>query len=446
MSHYKPYSSYKDSGVEWLGHIPEHWEVKRLKNVALARNSNVDKKSYANEQNVQLCNYTDVYYNERITDSINFMKATAKREDIVRFALKSDDVIITKDSESPDDIGIPALVAESATGVICGYHLTLIRPLNVIFGEYLFRTLCSSPSSTQFYLGASGVTRYGLGKGAIDGLRLSVPPHSEQQAIAAFLDRETARIDALIEKKLRQIELLKEKRQAIITQAVTKGLDPDVPMKDSGVEWLGMVPEHWKSYQVRHLVYMWGGGTPSKSNLSYWDGNIPWVSPKDMKADYISDAQDKITAIAVKESSTKLIPLDSILVVVRGMILIHSVPVALTKTELTINQDMKALVPNKQISCEYLLMLLKGLKDRILSIVDKSAHGTCVLPTEDFMRLLVVIPNLMEQNKIVQDVNCSINHMDSFIEKTNHSIDLLKERRSALITAAVTGQIDVRGE
>ena len=230
----------------------------------------------------------------------------------------------------------------------------------------------------------------------------------------------------------------------MISHAVTKGLNPDVAMKDSGVEWLGQVPEHWQKKILKYIVSQQGGGTPDKSNLSFWDGDIPWVSPKDMKVDYISTSQDKITVKAIEQSSTKLVPIGSVLMVVRGMILIHSVPVALTQEAVTINQDMKALIPNNDLDSEYFLYLLKGLKDYLLDYVETSGHGTKCLRSDDFMNMPLFLPNVEEQKNIVQYIKNKSEVFDSLINKAESAIQLMQERRTALISSAVTGKIDVR--
>ncbi|WP_236636432.1 restriction endonuclease subunit S [Exiguobacterium sp. SH0S1] len=157
----------KDSGVEWIGEIPEHWEVRKIKDVANVYSSNIDKKSVEGEKEVLLCNYVDVYYNDSITANLDFMKATAKVDQIKTFTLKKHDVIITKDSESPTDIAIPTWVSQDLDGVVCGYHLSLIRCAESVLGHYLYYNLESVQIREQFYTRANGVTRYGLSKEAI---------------------------------------------------------------------------------------------------------------------------------------------------------------------------------------------------------------------------------------------------------------------------------------
>ena len=251
----KLYPKYKDSGIERIGKVPEHWRVEKLKWLAKVRLSNIDKKSKEEELAVELCNYVDVYYNDNLTSDIDFMKATARQDQIDIFSLKEGDILITKDSETPDDIAVPAFVPSSLHGVVCGYHLAHVRPYRKYAdGNYLFRSFSAHGISDQFEISANGVTRFGIGKQAIDNSVFLSPPLEEQTTIAAYLDRKTTQIDNLISKKQKLIELLKEERAAIINQAVTKGLNPDVPMKNSGIEWLGEVPEKWEVKRLKYVI------------------------------------------------------------------------------------------------------------------------------------------------------------------------------------------------
>ena len=220
-----PNARLKPSGVEWLGDVPEHWEVRRLRTVAEMRVSNVDKHTVDGELPVRLCNYVDVYKNDRITQAIPFMSATASEDEIQRFRLERDDVLITKDSETWDDIGIPALVTESARDLISGYHLAMLRPSNGVFGAYLFRALQSKSVAHQFHVKANGVTRYGLTHLGIQSIWIPLPPFVEQAAIVEYLDRATASIDNAIARAGRQIELLEEYRTRLIADVVTGKLD-----------------------------------------------------------------------------------------------------------------------------------------------------------------------------------------------------------------------------
>lgn len=215
------------NGNNWPAQVPTDWEVVPLRAVADYEVSNVDKKSDDAEHPVRLCNYVDVYHNEFITLDLDFMQATATPVEAAKFSVRIDDVIITKDSESWDDIGVPAHVRETAADLVCGYHLAQIHPRrDRLSGSFLLRCLQSRPIRLQLELAANGVTRFGLPKAAIGSVRLPLPPLNTQRIIADFLDAETARIDSLIAAKKSLLAILAEKRRALVTQAVTRGLDP----------------------------------------------------------------------------------------------------------------------------------------------------------------------------------------------------------------------------
>ena len=234
---YKPYPEYQDSGIPWLGKVPRGWGVRRLRDVVELRISNVDKHHREHEQPVRLCNYVDVYKHERIHASMNFMRATASPEEIKKFRLEKHDVIITKDSETWDDIGVPALVESISPDVLCGYHLAILRPRKEqIEGPYLLRAIQSKPVSYQFHVEAKGITRYGLGQHAIKSALLPLPPLQEQRQIARFLDVKMDQIQTARRKIRREIELLQEYRTRLIADVVTGKLDVrglDVPAAET---------------------------------------------------------------------------------------------------------------------------------------------------------------------------------------------------------------------
>lgn len=211
----------KPSGVEWIGEIPEGWEVKKLKNICFHINSNVDKLSKSNEQEVKLCNYVDVYKNDRITSGIDFMKATATIEQIRKFKIRIGDVIITKDSEDWKDIGIPSYVDFEEDNLICGYHLAILRPIGEVVGKFLFFALKAEMSKIQFGLNANGVTRYGLPQNGIKNILVVFPAEKEQIMIVKYIEREIAKLEAAISNQHQQIEKLKEYKAVLIDSAVT---------------------------------------------------------------------------------------------------------------------------------------------------------------------------------------------------------------------------------
>jgi len=214
----------RDSGVEWIGKIPNHWKTKKLKYTSFVIPSNVDKHVYSDEEPVKLCNYTDVYYNEYLSDNLSFSKGSCTILELEKYILHSGDIVLTKDSESPDDIGVPCYLPSNIQNLVCGYHLTMIRPLN-IHGEYLFRFVQSDRTRRYFEVNSSGVTRFGLGKPTIENLLLPIPPEDEQKEISNHIRNQTQIIDDSIRLESSRIDLLKEYRQSLISEVVTGKID-----------------------------------------------------------------------------------------------------------------------------------------------------------------------------------------------------------------------------
>lgn len=221
-----PDAPMRDSDIPWLGEIPEHWDFKKLKYVAVIKPSNVDKKSYDGEKKVLLCNYLDVYKNEFIDNSFSFMEATANENEITKFTIKKGDVLVTKDSETPDDIASPAYIKEDLENVICGYHLAQIRGNNIeLIGEYLFRLFQSRKLNSHFEISANGITRFGLSVDSFQQVFVPLPPIKEQSDITRYIQTGNQRIDVTISKIEREISLLHEYRTALISDAVTGKID-----------------------------------------------------------------------------------------------------------------------------------------------------------------------------------------------------------------------------
>jgi type I restriction enzyme, S subunit len=438
---FKTYLTYKASGFEWLGEIPAHWEVRRLKTIAAIQLSNVDKKSVEGEDAVRLCNYTDVYYNERITSDLDFMSATATLEQIRRFALRAGDVLITKDSESWTDIAVPAVVAEDLPDVLCGYHLAHIRPFKGSDGAYLSRVFAAAGPRDQFYVAANGITRFGLGGDAIGSAVFPLPPESEQRAIAAFLDRETARIDALVAKKERLIELLQEKRTALITHAVTKGLDPNVPMKDSGVEWLGETPSHWEVKRWRYCCRITEGQVAPDDDR--------YRSPVLIAPNHIESGTGRIL---YTETAAEQGVISGKYLVAEGNIIYSKIRPGLNKVciatgDWLCSADMYPVaITERELTPQYLLYFM--LSDPFVRLmVDESMRVAMPkVNRETLADSPVLLPPSPEQTRLTRFLDEQTGRIDLLITKVREAVDRLHELRTALISTAVTGKIDVREE
>lgn len=206
-----------------------------------------------------------------------------------------------------------------------------------------------------------------------------------------------------------------------------------------GAPWLGTLQADWPLVPLRYLVSFLSGGTPDKGNPQFWSGGtIPWVSPKDMKIDRIDDAEDHITEAALDGSATQLVPVGSVLVVVRGMILAHTLPVAVTTGPVAINQDIKALVCGPRLLPGFLHAVLVGQAEWLLSLADSSAHGTKKLETEVLRRFEVPCPPLEVQRRIVETLQARATSLDVLATAKQRVIDLLAEKRKAIIASAVT--------
>lgn len=221
----KPYEGYKATKIPWVNKIPKHWNTHRLRTISTMLVSNVDKHTLENEQSVRLCNYVDVYKNERITEDLEFMKASATQDEINNFKLQINDVLVTKDSEIWTDIGVPSLVCHEANDLLCGYHLAIIRPKKQIHGEYLLRLLQDKFIATQMHVSANGVTRYGLSHGDIKNVTIPIPSTDEQILIADFLNKYNENTSLTIKKYTKEIELIQEYKTSIIANVVTGKVD-----------------------------------------------------------------------------------------------------------------------------------------------------------------------------------------------------------------------------
>ena len=446
MSRYKAYLEYKDSGVEWLNSIPQHWEVNQLKHACNVYPSNVDKKTYDGEAAVLLCNYTDVYYNEKIDRSLDFMPASASADQIEKFTLRGGDTIITKDSETADDIAIAAYVPDDLSDVICGYHLSVIRPKSNTCGAFVKRLFDSAYAKSNFTVLANGLTRVGLSQYAIDNVAMPWPPAEEQEKIAAFLDRETAKIDALIEKQQRLIELLKEKRQAVISHAVTKGLNPNATMKDSGVEWLGEVPAHWVVTQLKfNTLEMQTGPFGSQLHAEdYVDDGIPLVNPAHMiDGKIVSDSQVTVDENTWQRLSRHQLKSGDLILARRGELGRCAVVTKEQEGWLCGTGSLKAKL-NDRLTPEYSYLLITS--EGVVSELSLESKGSTMdnLNTETLGRVRLPVPPTGEQIDILEYVHLVAGEFKSLIDKADSAISLMQERRTALISAPVTGKIDVR--
>jgi len=425
------------SHLDWATELPAQWEAKPLRSTADYVVSNVDKVPAENECPVRLCNYTDVYNNDFITLVLDFMQATASEHEIARFGLLIDDVVITKDSESWDDIGVPALVRETASDLVCGYHLALLRPhRQKMDGAFLFRCLQAKPVRVQLELAANGVTRFGIPKVAIGAMTLPVPPLSQQRAIAAFLDRETARLDALVAAKERVLGLLAEKRRALITRAVTRGLDPRAPLRDSGIPWLGKIPAHWETERARWLFRERDERSSTGDEELLTVSHLTGVTPRSEKDVNMFEAE---TTEGYK-------------ICLAGDLVINTLwawmgAMGVSPVNGIVSPAYNVYQPGDRLNSGFVdVMVRMPIFAEEVTRYSKGVWSSRLrLYPEGFFEVCLPVPPLVEQRKIVAHVAEELSKLDALRSATERTIVLLQERRAALISAAVTGRIEVEG-
>lgn len=435
------YEKYKNSGVEWIEEVPEHWEVKRLKYVISNKlkygaNETAEQEDKSNPRYIRI---TDFDSEGKLRNDTFKSLVPEKAKD---FLLEEGDVLFARSGAT---VG-KTFQFKNYQGEACfaGYLIKASPNERIMLSDFLYLYTRSGLYENWKNSIFNQATIENIGADKYAFLEIPVPPLEEQRTIILYLNNKTAEIDQLIADKKRLITLYEEEKTALINQAVTKGINPDVKMKDSGIEWLGEVPEEWEVKKLKYILQsIVGGGTPSTTNSLYWDGDIPWVSAKDMKQDLIFSTQDFITELAVKESSTSFIPDERVLIVVRSGILKHTLPVAINKVPVCINQDLKALKPIPQISTDYFFWKLKGMSKDILTFCNKMGATVDSIELTDLMNFPFSFPDIQEQHVIVNHIKMGLNLINDKLQKHQNLIDLLTEYRTALISEVVTGKIKV---
>jgi type I restriction enzyme S subunit len=449
---YKPYGEYKDSGVEWMGEIPAHWEVKRIKHVATKIGSGKTPSGgaevYLNE-GIMLVRSQNVHFGGLRLDDVAFVDEATDRE-MANTRVLENDVLLNITGASLGRCCLARLAGRRAN---VNQHVCIIRPRQTQFDpSALSSALTSNALQAQIFNNENGISRDALNFVQIGNFAVCKPTLQEQQAITAFLDRETERIDGLVAKKERLIELLQEKRSALITRAVTKGLDPNVPMKDSGVEWLGEIPAHWEVFSLRRLIAgIEQGWSPVADDRVA--GPDEWAVIKlsaVSKGKFLGDEHKALPAGLAPDRRFEIREGDFLLTRANTPEFVGEVCVArgvrsglmLCDLVYRLNLVTERVVP------EYLSFWLLSRAGRYQIEVDaRGASQSMVKVSQGIIRAwTVVLPPIQEQRAITEFADRNAARLDALVAKVRTAIDRLRELRTALISAAVTGKIDVREE
>ena len=446
MSQFKPYPVYKDSGVEWIGEVPSTWEVKPFKWLLSHNDGGVWGDDPTGDDDTLVLRSTDqtVDGNWRITDPALRKLSTKEKADAL---LVEGDLVVTKSSGSSLHIGKTTLVTAeiSKQGCCYGNFMQRLRVNSSFTPKLAWYVMNNELARSQLDLLSNSTTGLANLNGTLIGeILLPVSTVAEQTQIARFLDHETARIDALIKEQQRLIELLKEKRQALISHAVTKGLDPSVTMKDSGVEWLGEVPAHWEVTKFKWPLRTASGGTPpSNDREAYYDGGIPWLRSLDLTDDLVTEYEVTVTHQAIEETSCKIVPKNSVLIAMYGGDGTIGKNGLLT-FDSAINQAICAFLPSNRCSPEYLHRYIQFYRPYWM-IGAESSRKDPNIGQDRIGDHFLTLPPLQEQLDIVGFTNIELLKFSALVNEAQTGVELLQERRSALISAAVTGKIDLRG-
>ena len=444
---YKKYHSYIDSGIDWLGEIPEHWEVKTLKYLIAKIIDNRGRTPIIEDTGIPMLeakhiNGTNTY------NSNNFDKFISNEsyKTFIRDDIEENDILFV----TVGTIGKANLVNKNPNFVIA-QNIIAFRPNNDINSRFFLNYLRSQEIKEAMNTTNKNSILDSIKISDFIQVRVSIPQIEEQQQIANFLDKATAKIDTLIEKQTKQIELLEEKRQAVISHAVTKGINPNVPMKDSGVEWLGEIPEHWEVSKLRFLFSFSTGLNITKANLIDEDG-IPCVNYGEIHSKYGFQ-------VNANKDSLKYVDKEYLITSKTSLLSEGDFVFADTSEDVKGSGNFTHVVGDSKIFAGYhtvIARLINNYNSRFFAyIFDSNIFRTQIQLSIKGVKVFSItqailkncsiwFPVIEEQQQIANYLDEKTSKIDILIEKSNKSIELLKEKRTALISAAVTGKIDVR--
>ncbi len=432
MSVFPKYERYKDSGFEWLGEVPEHWDVQSLRAVAglyVEKNQpDLPVLSVYREYGVIPKDSRDDNHNATSLDTSNYK------------VVRPGDLAVNKMKAWQGSLGV-----SEHHGIVSPAYITCRLNQEKVTGRYIHYLLRS-----KTLIGALDSISYGVRVGQWDmrfedfkKVGITIPPKPEQDRIVAFLDQKTAEIDALIAKKQRQIELLDEQKAILINRAVTRGLNPNAKLKPSGIEWIGEIPEHWEVKRIGHLGKVGNGSTPFRSNPSYWNSaDYAWLNSGSVNQGIITEADQFVSKLALKECHLPLVKDGSIVIAITGQGKTRGTA-ALLAIPATINQHLAYIeIPNSVASSEFIYLALKSHYHRLRAISD-SGSTKGALTCQDVKEFKIALPPHSEQEALVSKSQELERLFVGLLVKVESQIQLLKIVRSTLIAHTVTGRIKV---
>ena len=441
MAKYQAYAEYKDSGVEWLGEIPESWTIAKLGIAAFMQEGPGLRTWQFTDSGTRVICVTNITENGIDFSKLEkFISNAEYFQNYQHFTVNKGDILL---SSSGNSWGKIATYFDTEKVILNTSTIRLNESSNKkIIRDFIKYILSSLSTKEQLGLMMTGACQPNFGPTHLGQVKVTIPSKNEQTQIANFLDHETRKIDHLIEKQQQLIELLKEKRQAVISHAVTKGLNPNVKMKDSGVEWLGEVPEHWEVSKFGYISQVVRGGSPRPAgDPTLFNGDYsPWVTVAEITKDdelYLTSTETFLTKKGSEQC--RVFKAGTLLLSNSGATL--GVPKILC-IDANANDGVvgfEQLQIDIEFAYYYLSILTNDLRERV-----KQGSGQPNLNTDIVKNISIAIPPLSEIQLIVTEIKGQVEKFVSLIQKAERQILLMQERRTALISAAVTGKIDVR--
>ena len=434
----KPYEKYKESRIPWVDELPVAWEEFRLRYLGALDAGGVDKKINEGESLYKSVHYMDVYRGSlrNIFDSPNYLIVSATPQKRDKCILRKGDVLFTTSSETPNDIGHSCVIGEDLNDTLFGYHLLRLRVTDKIdfqFRKYLFG---ANYLRTWFSYRAVGMTRYGISNIDFADARIMIPPIDEQKKISNYLDQKVSQIDDLIQNKQELIDLLKEQRISVICSAVTKGIDSTAEMKDSGNEWLGYIPSHWRVVPAKALF------AQSKETRHETDVQLTASQKYGIisQEDYMERQNYKIVLADKGLQNWKHVEPNDFIISLRsfqGGLEISYIPGCITWHYIV-------LKPKAGVEPEYFKWLFKS--PRYIQALQRTANfirDGQDLRFSNFVQVPLPLIPMDEQKEIAEYLNKETARIDSIIADITEQIEKLKEYRQSVISEVVTGKVAV---
>lgn len=418
-----------ESATLWMGELPAEWKTARISSLYVPRNEKVSADDHP-------------ALSVTMQGIVPQLETAAKTQDTDnRKLVKEGDFVINSRSDRRGSCGIAH--QDGSVSLISN----VLNPINSdvmdpAFFEYLFKT---EGFADEYYKWGTGIVDdlWSTNWSRMKNIVVAFPSHEDQKRIAEYLDTRTSEIDLLIEQTKRSIKLLEEYRKSVISEAVTKGLDPNVPMKNSGIEWVGKIPESWTTPKLKYISRIESGATPDRENYSYWDGTIPWIKTGELQNGRTAEALEFITERALNETSVKLFPQGTVLVAMygqgktRGMTSLLEIEACTNQACAGIQPDPKVIVP------EFLQLFMIASYDAIR--LTALGSGQPNLSLDLIGNWAVCIPPLYEQAAIVCKIQQAMSHFDKLLDYKCELLTALQDYRKSLISEATTGKFKVPG-